>query len=38
MHIDDGLELINNEIQENLNLDGFDFLVEKINIGINKIY
>jgi DNA sulfur modification protein DndE len=30
MHIDDGLQLLNDEVSSNSNLDGFDFLVEKI--------
>lgn len=30
MHIDDGLELLNEEVNSKSNLDGFDFLVEKI--------
>jgi DNA sulfur modification protein DndE len=30
MHIDDGLNLLNDEIASNSNIDGFDFLVEKI--------
>ncbi len=30
MHIDDGLELLNEEVNSNSNVDGFDFLVEKI--------
>jgi DNA sulfur modification protein DndE len=30
MHIDDGLSLLNEEIASNSNIDGFDFLVEKI--------
>ncbi len=30
MHIDDGLQLINQEIESNPNIDGFDYLVEKI--------
>jgi DNA sulfur modification protein DndE len=38
MHIDDGLELINEELEENPNLDGFDFVIEKIEEGLNKIY
>lgn len=37
MHIDDGLELIQNELTENPKLDGFDFLIEKIEIGIEKL-
>lgn len=30
MHIDDGLNILNEEIASNSNIDGFDFLVEKI--------
>ena len=30
MHIDDGLELINKELEENPNLDGFDYVIDKI--------
>lgn len=37
MHIDDGLELINQEIQENPNLVGFDYLLEKIENGLKEI-
>lgn len=29
MHVDDGLMLINIEIQDNTNTDGFDFIIEK---------
>jgi DNA sulfur modification protein DndE len=32
MHIDDGLQLLNDEINSKSNLDGFDFLVEKIEV------
>lgn len=31
MHIDDGLGLINEELKTSSNLEGFDFLIEKIN-------
>lgn len=34
MHIDDGLQLLNEEINQRSNIDGFDFLVEKIEIGM----
>lgn len=34
MHIDDGLELLNEELIKNTKFDGFDFLIEKINLGI----
>jgi DNA sulfur modification protein DndE len=37
MHIDDGLQLLNEEINERSNVDGFDFLVEKIEKGIIDI-
>ena len=37
MHIDDGLELINKELQENPNLDGFDYIIDKIEKGLNEI-
>lgn len=30
MHIDDGLNLLNEEVASNSNIDGFDFLVNKI--------
>jgi len=37
MHIDDGLEIINQEILENPNLDGFDYIIDKIDYGLNEI-
>ena len=37
MHIDDGLELINAELKENPNLNGFDFLADKIEDGLKLI-
>ncbi len=37
MHIDDGLQLINNEIEENPNLDGFDYIIDKIENGLEII-
>lgn len=37
MHIDDGLELLNEEVNSKPNLDGFDFLVEKVEIGLQSI-
>ena len=37
MHIDDGLEMIEKEIQENPNLNGFDFLLKKIDEGLKAI-
>jgi DNA sulfur modification protein DndE len=35
MHVDHGLRLLNQEVEERTNLDGFDFLSEKINIGLD---
>ena len=37
MHIDDGLEIINKELQENPNLDGFDFIIDKVEKGLMYI-
>ena len=37
MHIDDGLQLLNEEINQRSNIDGFDFLVEKIEKGISQL-
>lgn len=34
MHIDNGLELIHKEISSNPNLDGIDFLIEEISLGL----
>lgn len=34
MHIDDGLQLLNEELNQRSNIDGFDFLVEKIELGL----
>ncbi|MXN91704.1 DndE family protein [Flavobacterium sp. Sd200] len=34
MHIDDGLTLLNDEVNNLNNMDGFDFLVEKIEAGL----
>jgi len=31
MHVDEGLQLLNEEVNERSNIDGFDFLSEKIN-------
>lgn len=31
MHVDDGLQLLNVEVRERSNIDGFDFLSEKIS-------
>lgn len=37
MHVDDGLQLLNDEVNERSNVDGFDFLSEKINNGMSLI-
>lgn len=37
MHIDDGLELISAEVKDNPNLDGFDYVIDKIEGGLNHI-
>lgn len=37
MHIDEGLQLLNEEVNERSNIDGFDFLSEKINNGMSLI-
>jgi DNA sulfur modification protein DndE len=35
MHVDDGLQLLNYEVNKRSNIDGFDFLSEKINLGLS---
>ncbi len=37
LHIDDGLQLLNNEVEQRSNIDGFDFLVEKIEVGLQEL-
>lgn len=37
MHVDDGLQLLNNEVNNRSNIDGFDFLTEKINLGLSTL-
>lgn len=37
MHIDHGLELINTELKKNPNMSGFDYLVAKIEGGLNHL-
>lgn len=37
MHIDDGLIIINEEVNNRSNIDGFDFLVEKIENALSKL-
>lgn len=36
MHIDDGLEMINKEMKENPNLNGMDYLIDKIENGLES--
>ena len=37
MHVDDGLQLLNDEVNERSNIDGFDFLSEKIQNSLTVI-
>lgn len=37
LHLDDGLELIAKEVKNNPNRSGFDFIIEKIDIGLKEI-
>ncbi len=37
MHIDDGLELINSMIQDNLNLPVFDFVLDQVERGLKTL-
>ena len=37
MHIDDGLQLMNNESRDNPNLNGYDYLIDKITNGLEDI-
>ena len=37
MHIDDGLQLMNNELRDNPNLNGYDYLIDKIEAGLNGL-
>lgn len=37
LHIDDGLQILNDEINSNSNMDGFDFLTQKIEIGMKEL-
>ena len=37
MHIDDGLQLMNNELRDNPNLNGYDYLIDKITNGLENI-
>ncbi len=37
MHVDDGLQLLNEEVNNLANMDGFDFLSEKINASLEVL-
>lgn len=37
LHIDDGLELIDNEIRNNPNLSGFDYIIDLMERGLKEI-
>ena len=36
MHVDDGLELMNKELLDNPNLNGIDYLIDKIDAGLDQ--
>lgn len=37
LHIDDGLQLMNKELHNNPNLNGYDYLIDKITHGLEEI-
>ena len=37
LHIDDGLQLMNKELCDNPNLNGYDYLIDKITNGVDDI-
>lgn len=37
LHIDDGLQLMNKELRDNPNLNGYDYLIDKIENGLNGL-
>jgi len=37
MHIDDGLQIMNEELKSNPNLNGYAYLIDKINVGLSDI-
>ena len=37
LHIDDGLQLMNKELQDNPNLNGYNYLIDKITNGLENI-
>jgi DNA sulfur modification protein DndE len=38
MHVDEGLQILNEEVNNRSNIDGFDFLTEKINLGLQMTH
>lgn len=36
MHLDDGLQLMDAELKDNPNLNGIDYLIDKIECGLNS--
>lgn len=37
LHVDDGLQLMNKELRDNPNLNGHDYLIDKIETGLNGL-
>ena len=37
LHLEDGLQLLNNELNDNPNLNGMDYLIDKIDAGLKTI-
>ena len=37
LHIDDGLNLMNKELRDNPNLNGYNYLIDKIETGLNGL-
>ena len=37
LHIDDGVQLMNKELRNNPNLNGYDYLIDKIETGLNAL-
>jgi len=37
LHVDDGLQLMNKELRDNPNLNGYDYLIDKIETGLNGL-
>lgn len=37
LHVDDGLQLMNKELHDNPNLNGYDYLIDKITNGLEDI-